>query len=263
MSLTGQARKMINNRKTLRRMGYASDQEGIMNRYFRESANWDKHLKSTKKFILKRIKKQHFNSIAFLGSGWLFDIPLNELLEMNKTVFLYDIRHPRQIKHKLKGYNNIVLHEIDLTGGLIEKFYQLVNNKSVGDIISLIEELSANCKIPEIEGDIVVSLNILDQLDGLLIEFLKSKIELDYQFWLKIREQIQKNHLRLLKMHRSLLIADVEELISDKNGTVTNPLLFTKLPHGTYKENWKWEFDTTGSYHKNKKTVFNVVAIEL
>jgi hypothetical protein len=254
---------MTINKKTLKRMRYTSDQEGIMNRYLRESANWDKHLKNTRKFILNRIKKQHFNSIAFLGSGWLLDVPLNELLEMNKTVFLYDIRHPRQIKHKLKEYNTVILHEIDLTGGLIEKFYQVVKNNSAGDITSPIEELSANCKLPEIKGDIVVSLNIMDQLDGLLIEFLKSEIALENKFWLKIRKQIQKNHLRLLEMHRSLLIADVEELISDKNGTITNPLLFAKMPHGKYRENWKWVFDTTGSYHKNKKTVFNVVGIEL
>lgn len=244
-------------------MGFLSDQQGIMNRYLRETEGWNFHAKKTKKFIIGRIRNHDFQSISFLGSGWLLDIPLDELTKLDKKIILYDINHPRQVKHKIGNIENAEFRETDLTGGLVKAYYDICKNKNKKDVGSELIHVTRNMEIPQIEGDIVVSLNIMDQLDGLLIEFLKSKTNLPEATFKKLRELIQKNHLRLLKKHRSLLITDTKEIVEDKEGSVSNPLLFIPLPIASYKESWKWEFDTSGTYYKNKKTIFNVVALEL
>lgn len=244
-------------------MGFVTDQQGIMNRYLRETVGWNEHAEKTKRFILNRIKKHDFRSISFLGSGWLLDIPLDELTRLGKKIILYDINHPRQIKHKIGKYENTELREADLTGGLVEAYYDICKNKNKEDIGSELINVTRNIEIPQIEGDIVVSLNIMDQLDGLLVEYLKSKINQPEAYWKKLRELIQKNHLRLLKKHHSLLITDTNEIVEDREGAVLNPLLFVSLPKGACRESWKWQFDASGTYYKNKKTVFNVVALEL
>ena len=42
---------MKKRKQAIRRMGYIRDQEGIMNRYMRESSNWQSHLEKSRGFI--------------------------------------------------------------------------------------------------------------------------------------------------------------------------------------------------------------------
>jgi hypothetical protein len=250
-------------KKIIKKMGFHSDQEGIMRRFLRETDNWNEHLRKTKEFILQRLKKMDYQSVAFLGSGWLLDVPLDELHSAFKKIYLYDIRHPRHINHKTAKYDNVNLRTEDLTGGLVERLYKLYKKNPREELhLHLLDEIK-QAKIPQIEGEILVSLNMMDQLDGLLVDFFKSRLRQPDDFWIQIRKHIQHNHLKLLKKHRSLLITDTEEIIYSNSEKTVNPLIHVKLPQARYQEKWKWTFDTTGSYYKHKKTTFNVIALEL
>lgn len=250
------------NKKRIRKMGFTKDQEGIYWRYLRELENWDSHLQNTKKFILSCLNRSDYHSVAILGSGWLLDVPLDELTEKGKKIFLYDLRHPRQIKHALRNKLNVEFVEIDLTGGLVEYIYSVRKQSHQTSEEELLKNIT-HIKPPTIKGDIVISLNIMDQLDGLLIEYLKPWFNGSKEFWDTISRRIHENHIHLLRNHRSLLITDVNEILVDNNEITKKPLIFAKLPPAKNKKQWEWVFDTTGSYHKNKKTIFNVIALEL
>jgi len=101
----------------IRRMGFLRDQEGIMNRYLREKGNWDPHLNHSKEFILRCFRDDRIQTVAVLGSGWLLDVPLDEMAKRFSTIYLVDIRHPPQIRKKVEPMSRVRLIEADLTGG--------------------------------------------------------------------------------------------------------------------------------------------------
>jgi len=248
---------------TLRKMCFLSDQEGIINRYIREEGAWDPHLIKTREFILDSVKGKTIQTIAVLGSGWLLDVPLEELSKQCEKVLLVDIFHPPQIVHKAKAYLNVELIDEDLTGGAVQDVYSLVQNfkrsgkkKPVGKIVS-------NGFKPEYEVDYYVSVNLLNQLDILIIDYLKKHYIYSEQELHRLRRRIQKCHVDSLPAGKTCLITDYEELIYKENILeIRNPLVHIKLPEGKRKRTWKWEFDSKMEYHKGRKTVFQVVAID-
>ena len=113
-------------KKVLKEMKYISDQQGIMNRYFAESKGWNEHLQNSRSFILENIRKHRPETVMILGSGWLLDVPLDELLSECKQVYLADIIHPSQVHHRVKKAKNAQLISTDISGGAIEQIYNLV-----------------------------------------------------------------------------------------------------------------------------------------
>lgn len=60
---------MKNLERAKKRMGFLKDQEGIMNRYMRESSHWAEHLERTRNFISGSFKHSDAETVAVLGSG--------------------------------------------------------------------------------------------------------------------------------------------------------------------------------------------------
>jgi len=112
------------------------------------------------------------------------------------------------------------------------------------------------------DSDGVVSLNILNQLDILLCDYILSQTSVDDDRLLEFRKQIQKSHLTFLESRSSCLITDVEERTCDPNGS--NPsskmLVHVPLPSTTHQLSWEWRFDQNGSYRQNRVTTFAVQA---
>jgi len=102
-------------------MNFLSDQEGIMTRYLKEKENWDEHLEKSREYILKSVGNKKLSTISILGSGWLLDVPLEELTIQFQKVILVDIFHPPQILHKVRNMPRVKTMEMDITGGMIEQ----------------------------------------------------------------------------------------------------------------------------------------------
>ena len=245
-------------------MNFINDQKGIINRYFREEGAWNKHLQASKNFIIKASKDKEKNTVVILGSGWLLDVPLQELSEIFKKIYLVDIVHPKEIQHKIKKYGNQVqLIKADITGGAIDEIYNYVNHfkkkKEKKDL--------KNIKFKDLDflknADYIVSLNLLNQLDILIVDYLKQFNIYEEIEILNFRKRIQEHHLQILSKNKSCLITDFEELIYNKDGNLekTNSLIFANLPKEKFIENWKWDFDKTQNYYHNKITILNVLAI--
>lgn len=239
-------------------MLFISDQAGIMQRYIREKQNWDIHLNEVKNFIKHSSKTKKKNKVVVFGSGWLLDLPLIDLSENFKKVVLIDIYHPKQIQKKAKQFPNITVQTDDLTGGLIDFFY---NHKKQKVLISTIE--SFKYKIPK-NTDFVISLNIMCQLHIILIDYLRKHNRYSNQELKMIEKQIQLSHINILPKEKSCLITDFEEEIYDEEDNLVgiNPLLHIGLPTGSLSKNWQWKFDSLMTYRPNAKTYFNTTAID-
>src|SRR5210317_1415141 len=91
------------NKRILRKMGYLADQQGIIDRYLRERGGWDSHLLKCREYILDKVNKLAISDITILGSGWLLDVPLEELSGLCNKITLIDIHHPRQVRKRAES----------------------------------------------------------------------------------------------------------------------------------------------------------------
>lgn len=246
-------------RKILRKLGLSDDQEGIIRRYINESGSWDKHLHNTKKFIEQCVLLENPKDIGVLGSGWLLDVPIGFLINQCNNIFLYDIRHPRQIVNKYKNNKNVHFKEVDITGGAIEFVYQLIRNNTVNEKLLDIPTVGFS---PEESLDYIVSVNVLNQLDILIVENLRKIPNLSKELIAEFRKIIQSSHIKSLPAGKSCLITDFEEQIYDRTDKFVenHNLLYTELPEGKKEQEWIWNFDTLMTYYPNRKTDFKVIA---
>jgi hypothetical protein len=250
-------------KKILRKMGLLKDQDGILRRYLNETVNWHEHLECTKQTIIDFIKQNQAKSVSILGSGWMFDLPVRFLTEELERVVFYDLRHPPGVISKYGRNTKFRFVAADLTGGLIAKVFQLCSQKYKPGFEALYAELS-NCNItlPQ-ETECYISVNLLNQLDILLVDYLKSFFVLTDDNIRVIREVIQENHLSFLKKHTYCLITDFEEIhLNDADEVIDyTPLVYTALPKGEHQNTWIWHFDTNKTYHPGQKTFMRVTAI--
>ena len=247
-------------KRIIRRMGLSDDQDGIMRRYINEEGNWNEHLNRTKQYIENTIVQFKPKHIAVLGSGWLLDLPIDFLLEHCEKIYLYDIRHPNQVMNRYKNVSKIEFITMDITGGMIDYVY--IRQKSNHLFKEKLPELDFT---PLKQIDRIISLNILNQLDILIIEFLRRKNYENNEKINELRKHIQKWHIESLQKHPSTLITDFAEILYDRMGTITDQrsLIFNEFPAGTQIEEWIWKFDTRMTYYPNRKTFFKVRAQQI
>lgn len=248
-------------------MGYLRDQEGIMNRYLRESDQWEGHLDRTRNFIKSSFPinpegKKNPGAVAVLGSGWLLDVPLEHLTEAFESVDLVDINHPPQIKKKTEKLKNVVLVEEDLSGGAIEQVWNLTRGKGPATLDDFMASLEFT---PPLEGratSALISLNLLNQLDIILCDYLSRKLNADPEILDLLRSRIQKDHLQWITRKPGCLVTDIREISIHRDGhREEKSLLFARLPQGSHREQWKWEFDSTGSYRHGFRSIMEVEAV--
>lgn len=244
-----------------RKMGYYSDQSGIIRRYNREKLSWNEHLENTKEHILAYSKLKTKGKIAILGSGWLLDVPIDELSQMFTEVWLFDIRHSAEIKKQYSELN-VFFVETDISGYAIE-VYNLCKLKryiNQDDIEHLIPQFSFSLN----EFDVVVSCNILDQLDDLLVEYLRGKAIINPEVEKKFRTSVQDAHIQLLPKNKSLIISDTKEMLLNSSNLIISEkeLLFTTMNSLKNITKWVWKFDNSQMYHNAGNTWFTVEVFE-
>ena len=250
--------------RILKKMHYLSDQQGIMDRYLKESNGWALHLENTKQAIIQSAETKQKGYCAVLGSGWLLDVPIEYLSQNFKKVFLFDIIHPTQIKHKMQKLHNVELIELDITGGGINEFYrsvQIFKSSKQRKELSQFQFTGFHYTVP---FDFVISVNILNQLDILLIDYIKEYNLYTEDELMELRKALQKKHIGTLPSGKTCLITDFEELIFDNNNNLekSSPLVHVTLPKDKIIAEWQWQFDHH-HYVPGKNVVFNVIAVNL
>ena len=251
--------------RILRRMGYKSDNNGIINRYIRENGAWDEHLQRTRGFIVKAVTGRSVRNLAVYGSGWCLDLPLDELAAIANQVYLYDLVHPPQVLYRIKKYVNISAIKVDVTGGAIMRAYQAVQTYKEDHRKVSPEEICSSHFHPPVIPDYAISVNILSQLGEYITDYLKLHVPYEREEIDRVTELLQQSHLELLIPGNSCLITDVREYsfdMDDGNPEMTE-IIKCNLPAATRRETWDWHFDQQGSYRPGRKILLQVMAVEL
>lgn len=247
----------------IRRMGFIRDQEGIMNRYLREKSNWGPHLERTRAFINASFQKETLASVAVLGSGWLLDVPLEEMREQFEKIFLVDIRHPPQIRKRVAQMPEVELIETDLTGGAVEQIWKNIRQQKKIDPSTLPDNITLSPPLKEVSPESLISVNLLNQLDILVCDYLKKQSHFQQSDLSRVRSWLQRNHVEWIRSKPACLITDTREILVDQDGKeISNPLIYCDLPAGIRRETWDWEFDSQGTYHPGSRTRMEVRAVE-
>ncbi|MBN2813876.1 MAG: hypothetical protein JXQ80_07345 [Bacteroidales bacterium] len=251
--------------RILRRMGYKADSQGIINRYIRVEGAWNDHLTHTRQFILKALNNKQPANLAVLGSGWLLDLPLEELAEMSGHVWLYDIVHPAQVKHRISKLPNVTAVSDDITGGTVMQAYEAVRAFRKHAIPPSADDLCQGAFMPAVQPDFVISLNILSQLSEYITDYLQHHLPFSHNEAARLNTLLQSAHLKLLPKGNACLITDVAEKSIDETGRITEvkQLMEVELPEGAYVEKWEWQFDPLGDYKPGCHTLSEVVALFL
>jgi hypothetical protein len=252
----------VSYRRLLNRMGYYSYQNGLIYHHINQEGGWENHQELCRKLIIKAMDFYRPEKVTVLGSGWLLDLPFAELVEKTGKICLVDIVHPPDVINQAGKFNNVELIEQDVTGGLIEEVWQKKRKSSFLKRLRSLENINVPEYSPEGDPGMVISLNILTQLESLLIDFLKKGSNIKEEEFNHFRAEIQKKHISYLVKHQSVLITDIAEVFTDKSGNVTYiPTTFTDLPPGQSKEEWIWHFDLIRSDFYTKKSVFKIMGI--
>jgi hypothetical protein len=250
----------LKDKYTLYRFGYYKNHHGIIRRYLSHAKEWAAHLENCQRYIQDWAKRQSARDVIILGSGWLLDVPVDELLEKFEQVFLVDLVHPRQVQRKFENKAGLHFIQADITGGLINKSGQA--RKAL--------EGHADWPRPEYEflnelepsRNALISLNILSQLAFPITTFMKRAYKIKPGQETLANKYIQQQHLDLLKKYPSCLISDHEEIILKDRGNekIINPLLNVNWPNGQHPESWTWDFDTRKTYYPDARRYLKVKA---
>lgn len=242
-------------------MGYDKYQQNLIYRHLDQEGSWDSHLTSSRNFILKAIDFYKPETVTLLGSGWLLDVPLKEISENARFINLVDIVHPPEVKSQAAGIKNVILRDDDVSGGLILNTWEKAGKRFFFNKLKSIDEIVIPEYHPQFETGLVISLNILTQLEFLPAELLRKKSRATEEDILRFRRKIQESHLLFLKKHNSVLITDVSEVISESTGKIQEvKSVLTDLPEGRADEEWTWNFEQRNSDYYNKRSVFRVAA---
>ena len=134
-------------------MGYYAYQSGLIYNHLNQEGGWDGHLSSCRRFINRTLEYYNPGTVTVLGSGWLLDLPLAEMLEKSSKVYLVDIVHPPEVVKQAGDLENVVLVEQDITGGLIEEVWNKAGK------ISLFRKLKSlgSISIPDFSPDFSIA----------------------------------------------------------------------------------------------------------
>jgi hypothetical protein len=248
-------------RRILHRMGYYNYQQGLIYRHLNQDSGWDSHLEHCRNFILRGIDLAKPVKITVLGSGWLMELPLAEMAEKAEKICLVDIVHPPEVVSQTAELKNVELSDQDVSGGLIKEVWNKAGKRTFLNKLSSLETIVIPEYVFAEDPGMLISLNILTQLEVLPEKLLRKKSKTGDEEFLNFKREIQEKHLRLLERHPSVLISDVSEVILVANGTQSEiNTLLVDLPEGKIKEEWVWDFDLMHADYNRKKSVFKVAA---
>ena len=245
-------------------MGYYNYQQGLINNFLVQENGWLSHQMKCRNFILKAVEYHKPEKITVLGSGWLMELPLVEMAEKTSEICLIDIIHPPEVISQVSTLRKVRLIEEDISGGLIEIVWKAAGNRTFLNKLPSLDGLTIPEYRPSEDPGMVVSLNVLTQIEELPLNLLKKKSRADENEFFQFRRSIQENHLKFMKLYKSVIITDTSELISRPGGKKEKvPTILIELPGGIIREEWQWDADLKGRDYNLRHSAFEVKAVIL
>jgi hypothetical protein len=249
-------------KRILNRMRYYDYQHGFIRSHINQQGGWDDHQLRCRNLILKTVDLYKPERVTVLGSGWLLEIPLAELVEKTKEIVLVDIIHPPDVYQQTEGMKNVKLVEADASGGLIEEVWKKAGKRTLLNRLHSLDQIVIPEFTPEEDPGLVVSLGLLTQLEYLPLKLLKRKSKATEEEFELFRKKVQERHMKFLMKYKSLLITDVAKVFTDIKGNISEKkTTFVEMPKGKICEEWIWDFDLKYSDYNRKRTVLKIYAV--
>ena len=243
-------------------MGYYNYQNGLIYNHLNQEGGWDDHLRHCRDIIIRMLDYFRPSRVTVLGSGWLLDVPLAEMVEQHREVYLVDIIHPPEVIRQAGELRNVNLVEQDITGGLIGGVWDLTVHLPFFRKLKTLDPISVPDYETGFDPGFVISLNILTQLESQIMSWLRKKVSPGEDAFTGFRKKIQEKHIDFLRKHSSLLISDYEEVVTGRRGeTSASPTLLADVPRGLFREEWMWDFDLKGRENYNSRITIKELSI--
>lgn len=151
----------------LRAMGYLRELLNIKKCHGWWGWAWATHFKQTQAVIRAGVEQcAHHRKAVILGSGWLHDVPLDDLAAAFREVILVDIVHPLATRWRVRRRRNVHLLTADITNAVIP-IHRCA--QTAGALPASLPDLF----LDDPEVDFIASVNILSQLPYLPGEYLR------------------------------------------------------------------------------------------
>jgi hypothetical protein len=240
--------------RPLRGMGYLRELMDIRGRAWRCWNAWKPHLEKSKSIIRTAMEQcSQRRKAVILGSGMLYDVPIDELSATFREVALVDVVHPLKNWLPRLRYKNLRRVTADVTG-TADEVYRVA--KLPGRALPRTEP---NLFLDDPEVDLVVSLNLLSQLPVIPTTYLERAGVNSPEALAAFARHLIASHLAYLQRFACpvALITDVEKLTLNRAGNLlgkSNLLRGVELPCDG--ETWTWhlaprpEADPDYSYYR-------------
>jgi hypothetical protein len=244
----------------LREMGCLREMLGIRRRRRRFRQAWASHCQRSRDTILSAARRCPARRKAVvLGSGWLHDVPLEELARDFREVYLIDLFHPFLVRWRVRRHRNVQLVAADVTGtleqvwcaGLEPRFSLPASRPALG--------------LDEAEIDLTVSLNLLSQLPCMPERYLLQARKHRKDEILVYCRDVVSAHLDTLQRLPGVvtLLTDVELRTIDVHGTeLRREETLYGVPLPWAGETWDWALVPTQPGSGQPGEILKVVAIE-
>jgi hypothetical protein len=251
-------------RRILNKMGYYAYQSGLIYNHLSQQGGWDSHLDCCRSFIKRALEFYRPDTVTVLGSGWLLDLPLAEMLEKTIKIYLVDIVHPPEVVKQAGDLENVFIVEQDVTGGLIEEVWNATKKFTFLRKMKSLESITIPEYSPGFDPGLVISLNIITQLESRLLDWLKKRSDISEDEFFTFRKIIQERHIAFLMKHKSVILTDYAEIVTKKSGEITTvSTLIPELPKGKFSGEWTWDLDLKGHDYYNSSSMMKVVSVAL
>lgn len=223
----------------LRRMGYLREMLAI--RACREQVGygWQCHLERTQAILRQSLQRcTNRRTAVVFGSGWLHDVPLEELASAFRQVHLVDVLHPRATRRLVQRFPNVKLISADVTG-TVEAVYVAGRRPGIA-----LPQSDPQLYCDRDDVDWVASVNILCQLPYLPVEYLRKQKQHEESAIETYARQVIEAHLAYLQRLPGVaaFVGDVESQLVDRSGRVLDSV---STIHGVEiprcDEEWTWK----------------------
>lgn len=178
---------------------------------------WATHFKQTQSVIRAAIAQCTTRRKAIiLGSGWLHDVPLDDLAFAFKEVILVDILHPFSTRWSIRKYPNVRLMTADITE-TVQPIHRLAHVQHTE-----LPRRTPSLFCEDTDVDLAASVNILSQLPYLPVQYLEHAATHSNEAIETYARDVVRAHLDYLTRLPSVvaLIADYEMQIVSRSGKV-------------------------------------------
>jgi hypothetical protein len=244
----------------LQDMGCLREMLGIRRRWRLYRDAWEPHVHFTTATILAAAGRcGRKRKGVVLGSGWLHDVPLEQLAGLFQEVVLIDLFHPFFVRRQVRRHGNVRLVAADVTETLHE-VWRVGHQPG-----AVLPRPTPTRFVGDADLDLTVSLNLLSQLPCLPESYLRELGALSNEVILGYCRGLVESHLDYLRAMPGVvaLLTDVEARTVSFNGQEVSrePTLYgVSLPWRG--QSWEWDIVPGRRARSQHAEVLTVVGIE-